>query len=110
MTRLDKCWYLPFFVSRQDKPRVVLDGAATYNEMSLNDAVLPGLNLLNGLVEVLLRFRLGRLACMADLSKCFYQVSIPRKQRDLFRLIWYRNNDLIKVAHRHFVLLDMFAK
>ena len=83
-TRLDKCWYLPFFVSRH---------AATCNGIYLNDAVLPGLNLLNGLVEVLVRFRLGRFSCMTDLSKCFFQVSIPREQQDLFHLIWYGNND-----------------
>ena len=33
------CWYLPFFVSRQDKPPVVFDGAATFGGMSLNQVV-----------------------------------------------------------------------
>ena len=83
----DKCWYLPFFVSRQDKPRVVFDGAATFKGVSLNDGVLLGVNLLNGLVEVLTRFRLGKYACMADLSKCFFQISMPTEQQDLFRLV-----------------------
>ena len=32
--------------------------------------------------------------CMADLSKCFFQVAIPEKQRDLFRLIWFQDNIL----------------
>ena len=68
----DECWYLPFFVSRQDNPRVVFDGAATFKGVSLNDGVLPGINVLNCLVEVLTRFRLGKYACMADLSKCFF--------------------------------------
>ena len=90
----DKCWYLPFFVSRQDKPRVVFDGAATFKGVSLNDGVLPGVNLLNGLVEVLTRFRLGKYACMADLSKCFFQIAMPREQQDLFRLVWYDKNDI----------------
>ena len=90
----DKCWYLPFFVSRQDKPRVVFDGAATFKGVSLNDGVLPGVNLLNGLVEVLTRFRLGKYACMADLSKCFFQIAMPSAQQDLFRLVWYDKNDI----------------
>ena len=34
-----KCWYLPFFVTKQDKARVVFDGAATFEEAALNDAV-----------------------------------------------------------------------
>ena len=71
----DKCWYLRFFVSKQDKPRVVFDGAGTFQGLSLNDAVFPGVNSLNGLVGVLNRFRLGRFACMADLSKCFFLVA-----------------------------------
>ena len=67
----DRCWYLPFFVSKQDKPRVVFDGAAAFQGLSLYDAVLPGVNLLNGLVGVLTRFRTGRFACIADISQCF---------------------------------------
>ena len=89
------CWYLPFFVTKQAKPRVVFDGAATYKDVSLNDPVYPGENFLNGLVDVLTRFRLGKFACMADVSKCFFQDSIPESQRDLFRLIWFKDNDLV---------------
>ena len=89
-------WYLPLFVTRTDKPRVVYDGAAMFNGMSLNQVVLAGENLLNKLVEVLIRFRLGKYACVADVSKCFFQLSIPSDQQDLFRIVWYENNDLDK--------------
>ena len=47
---------------------MVYDGAAVAVGMSINQAVLAGENLLNGLVEVLIRFRLGRYACVADIS------------------------------------------
>ena len=87
-------WYLPFFVTKQEKARVVYDGAALHKGMSLNQAVLGGGNLLNNLVAVLIRFRLGRYACIADLSKCFFQVSLPRAQRNLFRIIWFKGNDM----------------
>ena len=70
------------------------DGAATFGSVSLNQAVLAGTNLLNNLVEVLTRFRLGKFVCMADLSKCFFQVAVPKAQRDLFRIIWFSNGDL----------------
>ena len=49
-------WYLPFFLTKQKKLRVAFDGAALYKGFSLNDAVYPEINLLNGLVEVLTRF------------------------------------------------------
>ena len=91
-----KCWYLPFFVTKQDKARVVFDGTATFKEVALNDAVHSGINLLNNLIEVLTKFRVERHACTAYLSKCFFHVAMPESQRDLFRLIWYRNNDLDK--------------
>ena len=41
----------------------------------MNQAVFAGENLLNNLVEVLTRFRLGKFACVADLSKCFFSSS-----------------------------------
>ena len=41
-----------------------------------------------------MRFRLGKYACMADLSKCFFQIAMPVHQQDLFRLVWYANNDI----------------
>ena len=44
--------------------------------------------------DVLTRFRLGRFACVAGLSKGFFQISIPEDQRDLFRLVWFKNNDI----------------
>ena len=90
------CWYLPLFVTKQDKPRVVFDGAATFKGLSINHAVLSEVNLLNNLTHVLTRFRVGRYACMADLSKCFFQISVPESQRNLLRVVWYRNNNLEK--------------
>ena len=87
-------WYLPFFVTKTAKPRVVYDGSAAVGGVSLNQVVLSGENLLNGLLEVLIRFRLGKFACVADLCKCFFQVRIPESQQDLFKLIWFKDNDI----------------
>ena len=44
----------------------MFDGAATFEGLSINHAVLPGVNLLNNLTNVLIRFRVGTFACMAD--------------------------------------------
>ena len=90
----DVAWYLPFFVTKPEKPKVVYDGAAKVDGKSLNQAVLAGENLLNNLLQVLQRFRLSKYACVADVSKCFFQVGIPRNQQDLFRVVWFENNDL----------------
>ena len=83
-----------FFITKQKEPRVVFNDAAFYKRFSLNDAFYPGINLLSGLMEILTCFPLEKYACMADLSKCFFQISLPKDQRDLFRLIWYEDNDI----------------
>ena len=83
----DRSWYLPFFVTKQNKPRVVFDGAATYGGVALNAAVFGGTNLLNSLVNVLIQFTLGKFACMGDLSECYFQIFLPESLQDLFRLI-----------------------
>ena len=46
------CWYLSFFVTKAAKPRVVNDGSAVVDGLSLNQAVKSGENLLNNMVEV----------------------------------------------------------
>ena len=89
-------WHLPFFVTNAGKPRVVHDGATMTEGVCINQAVLSGENLLNSVVEVLIRFRLGKYACVADLSRCFFQVKVPRSQQDLFRIVWFNNNDIVK--------------
>ena len=89
-----QAWYLPFFVTKSAKARVVFDGATVAEGMFINQAVLAGKILLYGLVEFLIRFRLGRYACVVDISKCFFQVGIPCDQQNWFRIVWYENNDL----------------
>ena len=90
----DVAWYLPFFVTKTVKLRVVYDGAAMVDGKSLNQALLADENLLHNLLQMLLRFCLGKYACVADASKCFFQVGSPRNQQDLFRIVWFENNDL----------------
>ena len=90
-----KKWYLPFFVTKTAKPRVVYDGAATAGGESLNWAVLAGENLLNGLVDVLMRFRMEKYTCVVDVSKCFFQIKLPRDQQDWFHIIWFKDNNVV---------------
>ena len=88
-------WYLPYFVTKTTKPRVVYDGSAVFDGIPLNQVVLAGENLLNNVVGVLIWFRVGKFAWVADLSKCFFQVKIPPDQRDLFRLIWFKGSEML---------------
>ena len=72
-------WCLPHVVVfHSRKPEnicVVFDGSATYRDVSLNKALLPGPDLVNSLLQVLVRFRQEPIAIMADVEQmlhCFY--------------------------------------
>ena len=90
----DQKWYLPYFVTSQVKKRIVYDGKAKFKGTCVNDIIMSGPDLLNPLLHVLTRFRLGKYALMSDVTKCFFQIQLLAAQRDLFRLLWFENNDV----------------
>lgn len=67
---------------KTDELLVVFDCAAKYQGTSLKDMLLQGPDLVNPLVEVLIKFRQYPFAYMADIESMFYQVLVPRKDRD----------------------------
>ena len=87
-------WYLPYFVTSQAKKRIVYDGRAEFDGVRVNEFIETGPDLLNLLADILARFRLGKFGMMADLTKCFFLIGLPEAQRDLFRILWFDNNDI----------------
>ena len=68
------------------KLRIVNDACTkSLGEVSLNQCLGQGPNLLPLLFEVLLRFRMKKLALIGNLEKAFLQVEIDPSQRDLLR-------------------------
>ena len=55
---------------------------ATNNSTSLNKSLLKGRDMLNNLVGVLTRFRMGRYAVMGDIEVMFHQILVENKDRD----------------------------
>ena len=76
--------------SSTTKVRIVLDGAAkcTKRDVSINDCVYAGPNLLNESMNLLLRFRISRVGVVADVEKAFHQVSVDPVDRDSLRILW----------------------
>ena len=67
---------------RTTKLRVVFDESGKYpREISLNDALYSGLNLLPLLFDILVLFRVYKVAITADIVKSFLKVSINPEQR-----------------------------
>ena len=94
---VDRCgtgqWYLPHFaVIREDKAttkvRVVFDAAAKFNNVAINDLMLPGPKLQNNLVKILLQFCVEPVVLIADISEMFLQVSLADSDRKYHRFVW----------------------
>ncbi|PFX14816.1 hypothetical protein AWC38_SpisGene20999 [Stylophora pistillata] len=56
--------------------------------VSLDEAMLTGIKLQRDVLQVLLRFRIGRVALVADIKKIFSQVVLAEKDRKYRRLLW----------------------
>jgi len=72
--------YIPHhgvFHPKKEKIRVVFDCSAKFAGTSLNDHLLKGPDLINGLVGVLLRFRKEEVALICDIQKMFFQFFVP---------------------------------
>ena len=72
----DQVWYLPnhgiYHPSKPNKIRVLFDCSAEYIGRCLNKELLPGPDLANQLIGVLLRFRKDSVAFMGDIEKMLF--------------------------------------
>ena len=87
-----KVHYMPHHaVVRHDKDttkvRVVYDGSARSDGPSLNDCLHAGPKFNQRIFDILLRFRLHRVAITADIEKAFLMVSVASKDRDVLRYV-----------------------
>jgi hypothetical protein len=87
-------WYLPHhYVINPNKPkkiRVVFDGAAKFQGISLNDSLLRGPVLLANLVGVLIRSREAPIAVSGDIEAMYNQVRVRQPDQSFKRFLWRR--------------------
>ena len=92
--RLGTVHYIPHKeVVKEDrattKLRVVYDASAkSSGEPSLNDCLLPGPALTPLIFDILLRFRLHKVALIGDLEKAFLNIEVVPEERDFLRFLW----------------------
>ena len=92
-------FYLPMHVvvkqsSSTTKVRAVFDASAkTSTRVSLNDTLCVGPTVHSSLVDVLLRFRLHRVALIADVSRMYRAVALAPLDKDLHRFVWRDSPD-----------------
>ena len=90
-------WYLPHHPivhpQKPQKPRIVFDCAAKYEDVSLNDRLLQGPDVTNTLVAVLSRFSQEPTAFMADIGAIFCQVKVSPIHRHVLQFLWWKDDD-----------------
>ena len=107
-----KTWFVPHHAVRHPstkKFRVVFDCSARFNNFCLNEELLQGPDLTNLLVGVLLRFRLGKIAYMADIEAMFYQVQVPLEQQSFLKFLWWPNGNTNKPPREYQMCVHLFG-
>ena len=94
---------------KPEKIRVVFDCSAEYGGVSLNDYLLTGPNLMNGMVGVMLRFRKEEVALMADIQSMFCQFFMEESCRDLLRFLWWEDGDMSKPIVEYRMIVHLFG-
>jgi hypothetical protein len=84
--------------STSTKLRVVFDGKAKPNGLSLNEVLMTGPKIQNDLFDILLRFRIYIYAFSGDVEKMFRQVKLDPAFRRYHRAFWRAHpEDKLKV-------------
>ena len=74
--------------NKPGKIRVVFDAAAKHKGTSLSNKLLKGPDLLNSLIGLLIRFRKGKYAVIANIEQMFHQIFVLEKDRDALCFLW----------------------
>ena len=77
-TPTGKTWYISHHavchLSKPDKIHVVFDCSADFEEKSINNELLPGPDLTNQIISILIKFCEEKAAVIADVKSMYYQV------------------------------------
>ena len=104
--------YIPHYgvmnIHKPGRVIVTFDASAKYQGTSLNENLLPGIDFLNNLVNVITKFRTGKYAVIGDIDKMFHQVRVCENDIDALRFVWREKPEdkLLDYA----MLLHLFAK
>ena len=107
-------WYLPIHVvekwiedpenhCQKLKTRVCHDARASVNGFCLNDFLLGGPNTVCPLPDILLNFRVPRVAITADIESFFHNVLVDLLDADAFRYFWFKDDKFDEVKLLRFL-------
>ncbi|KAJ8979701.1 hypothetical protein NQ317_000986 [Molorchus minor] len=98
-------YYLPhrhvMKLNSTTKLRPVFDASAKErNQPSLNQCLDKGINLIEHIPSILIRFRTHKIGVISDIRKAFLQISLKKEDTDFLRFLWYDNKGELKF-YRH---------
>ncbi|UYV67954.1 hypothetical protein LAZ67_5002612 [Cordylochernes scorpioides] len=68
----------------------------SYNDLSRNDYLEKGPNLLEKIPEILIRFGEKGIGVLADVRKAFQMITLQHKDQDFLRFLWWDQTDPMK--------------
>lgn len=71
----------------------MFDGSAKYDGPALNDHLLTGPNLTNGVTGVLCSFKIHPIAITCDVEKMFHRLHVSPEDRDYLHFLWWEDGD-----------------
>ncbi|CAO4387816.1 unnamed protein product [Caenorhabditis nigoni] len=78
--------------SETTKVRIVLDASSHgRGQLSLNDCLHAGTNMINKIFGILLRTRFARYIIVADIEKAFHQVRLQEEYRNTTMFLWIKD-------------------
>ena len=92
-------YYMPFRgilkVGSSTDCRICMDASSkpSASDVSLNQVIYQGPNLVLNLAVLLLKFMKGKFGVIADLEKAFLRILIAKQDRDVLRYFWFSNPD-----------------
>ena len=108
-----KVCYIPhhgvYHPKKPTKIWVVFDCFAEFHNESLNKHLLQGPDLTNNSVGILCRFRKEPVALMGYIEGMFHQVGVAEQDRDLLRLLWWKDCDLTKEPAEFRMTVHLFG-
>ena len=112
-TPIGKTWYIPhhgvYHPSKPGKIRVVCDCSAEYEGKSISKELIPGPDLTNQIVGVLMKFREERIAIMADVEAMYYQVCVPENQQTYLKFLWWEEHNLKSDPKEYVMCVHVFG-
>ena len=86
------------------KLRIVYDASALTCGPSLNECLYTGPKSGQKIIDILIRFRVHRVAIAAHIEKAFLMVAVRNEDRDVLRFLWVKdvNSDVPEVTVHRF--------